>query len=195
MTDHYSMVHVPISPTTCFTLFGISELALAVFKRSRGSAQDKDRGSLLLLWGVIGLSIFLAIYLTYAAARFGCAPNAVQYYSGLVLFVCGLVLRWWSIVHLGRFFTVNVAIASDHRVVSDGPYRFVRHPSYSGVFLLFIGLGLLLFNWLSAVILIVPVFLLFLYRMRVEEQALVQALGAPYVDYMARTKRLVPFLY
>lgn len=188
-------MHVPISPTWCFTLFGISELALAIFKRSRGSAKDKDRGSLLLLWGVIGASIFLAIFLSYAAPQFACEPSALEYYGGLVLFACGLVLRWWSIVHLGRFFTVNVAIAADHRVVSDGPYRLVRHPSYSGVFLLFIGLGLLLFNWLSALILVVPVFGLFLYRMRVEEQALVQALGVPYVDYMARTKRIIPFIY
>jgi protein-S-isoprenylcysteine O-methyltransferase Ste14 len=189
------MLYVPISPSWCFTLFGISELALAIFKRSRGTAKDQDRGSLLLLWGVIGLSIFLAIFLTYAAPRFACTPNALQYYCGLVLFLLGIVLRWWAIVHLGRFFTVNVAIATDHRVVSDGPYRLVRHPSYAGIFLLFIGMGLLLFNWLSALVLVVPTFLLFLYRMRVEERALLQALGEPYRAYMARTKRLVPFLY
>jgi protein-S-isoprenylcysteine O-methyltransferase Ste14 len=96
---------------------------------------------------------------------------------------------------LGRFFTVNVAIAKDHRVVSDGPYRFVRHPSYTGALVAFIGLGILVHNWMAALLLVVPITIMFLWRIHIEERALSAALGKAYTDYMARTKRLIPFVY
>ena len=64
-------------------------------------------------------------------------------------FVVGIAIRWYAIVYLGRFFTVNVAIAADHRLIDSGPYRFVRHPSYIGALMAFLGLGLTLGNWVS----------------------------------------------
>ena len=183
------------SPTICFTLFGISELCLAIFKRSGKTTQSRDRGTLGLLWGVIGASIFLAMFIANAAPRYAYAFSGAAYVFGLLLFVAGIALRWWAIVHLGRFFTVNVAIAEDHRVVSDGPYRFVRHPSYAGALLAFLGLGLLVHNWLAALVLLVPIMGMFLWRMDIEERALSAALGEAYSGYMARTKRLIPFVY
>src|SRR5271165_2441425 len=66
--------------------------------------------------------------------------------------IIGMVLRIWSIVHLGKFFTVNVAIQEGQRVIQDGPYRFVRHPSYSGSILAIVGLACLTFNWLVVVL-------------------------------------------
>jgi protein-S-isoprenylcysteine O-methyltransferase len=98
-------------------------------------------------------------------------------------------------VHLGRFFTVNVAIATNHRLIDTGPYRFVRHPSYTGALMAFLGLALCLANWASLVVMVVPVFLVFLWRMHVEEGALLQALGNQYRNYMNRTKRLIPAVY
>ncbi|MGV9011126.1 MAG: methyltransferase family protein [Flavobacteriales bacterium] len=183
------------SPTICFTLFGISELSLAVFKRSGKGTQSQDRGTLGLLWGVIGASIFLAMFIANGAPRYGYAFSGFAYVVGLLLFIAGVALRWWAIVHLGRFFTVDVAIAKDHRVVSDGPYRFIRHPSYTGALLAFIGLGLLVHNWLAALVLLVPITVMFLWRMNIEERALSVALGEVYTGYMANTKRLIPFVY
>jgi len=182
------------NPNLFFILLGVSEIALALFKRAK-QGSDKDRGSFVALWGVIGLSIYLAIRFSYTMPRFAVEATVVQYAVGLLLFICGSTLRWWSIIHLGRFFTVNVAIASDHRVVDDGPYTYVRHPSYSGVFLAFIGLGLLLFNWFSLVVLVLPVIIMFLWRMHVEERALLDALGENYAAYMKRTKRIIPCVY
>jgi protein-S-isoprenylcysteine O-methyltransferase Ste14 len=115
-----------------------------------------------------------------------------------VLSELGLTLKKrarYAIVHLGRFFTVNVAISSSHRLIDTGPYRFVRHPSYTGALMAFLGLALCLANWASLVILLVPVFLVFLRRMHVEERALLQAFGDQYRDYMRRTKRLIPAVY
>jgi protein-S-isoprenylcysteine O-methyltransferase len=90
---------------------------------------------------------------------------------------------------------VAVAIAADHRLIDTGPYRFVRHPSYTGALMAFLGLALCLANWASRVVMVVPVFLVFLRRMQVEEGALLQALGDQYREYMNRTKRLIPAVY
>lgn len=115
--------------------------------------------------------------------------------SALLFFVPGLALRWWAIVVLGRFFTVDVTIEKDHEVVEAGPYQWVRHPSYTGVLLAFFGLALSLHNLLSIFLIMVPITVALLHRMNVEEQALLRALGERYASYMARTKRLLPFLY
>jgi protein-S-isoprenylcysteine O-methyltransferase len=177
-------------------IYVLSELGLALKKRANAEgARGRDQGSLRLLWIVISISIFLSFNIAYAfpAAHMGAAPALC--YLGVVLFLAGLVLRWYSIIHLGRFFTVNVAIAADHRLIDTGPYRFVRHPSYTGALLAFLGLGLCLDNWASLVVMIIPVVLVFLRRMQVEEAALLQGLGEPYRSYMSRTKRLIPSIY
>jgi protein-S-isoprenylcysteine O-methyltransferase len=125
-------------------------------------------------------------------ARLG-GQNAA--WIGLLLFVTGILLRWYSIIHLGRFFTVDVAISAEHRVIDSGPYRFVRHPSYTGALIAFIGVGLYVRNWISLLLLILPITAAFLWRIRIEEQALIAGLGEDYRRYAARTKRLIPFLY
>jgi protein-S-isoprenylcysteine O-methyltransferase len=116
-------------------------------------------------------------------------------FSGVALFVTGLLLRWWAIVTLGRFFTVDVTIELDHQLIDRGPFRVVRHPSYTGVLLAFVGLALTLGNWVALLVILVPIGAAFVHRMNVEENALSNALGREYTDYMRHTKRLVPFIY
>jgi protein-S-isoprenylcysteine O-methyltransferase Ste14 len=177
-------------------IYVLSELGLTVKKRAKAAeTRDGDRGSLRLLWIVILACVTLAFNLAYLfpAASMGTAP-ALRF-LGIAIFVAGLSIRWHAIVHLGRFFTVNVAIATDHRLIDTGPYRFVRHPSYTGALMAFLGLALCLANWASLVVMVVPVFLVFLRRMQVEEGALLAALGNQYRDYMNRTKRLIPAVY
>jgi protein-S-isoprenylcysteine O-methyltransferase len=176
--------------------FLVSESGLAIFKRAgRQGSRAADQGSLRLLWTVIALSVFLAFVLARAlpAANFGPAP--VYPKLGAAIFVVGIAIRWYAIVYLGRFFTVNVAIAADHRLIDSGPYRFVRHPSYTGALMAFLGLGLTLGNWVSLAMLLAPTLLVFQRRMNVEESALIQAFGSRYQDYMRRTKRLLPGIY
>ena len=111
------------------------------------------------------------------------------------MFAAGLALRWYAILYLGRFFTVNVAISRDHRLIDTGPYRLIRHPSYTGALMAFLGLGVCIGNWASLAAMLIPTLLVFSWRIRVEEQALMAALGEPYRIYMQRTKRLVPAIY
>jgi protein-S-isoprenylcysteine O-methyltransferase len=111
------------------------------------------------------------------------------------MFIFGIVLRWFAILYLGRFFTVNVAIHADHQVVDSGPYRFIRHPSYTGGLLTAVGFSMTLNNWGSFVIIVLPCVAVTLWRIHLEEQALRAALGERYSSYMWRTRRLIPFIY
>ncbi len=172
-----------------------SELLLSATRRSRGSGVRQDRSTLRVLWLVIILSVAAGLYVAFHW-RVAALPRAFSWQlSGLLLFVLGLVLRWWAIITLGRFFTVDVQIAKDHHVVERGPFRVVRHPSYTGVLVAFLGFTFSLGNWAAMLVILVPIFAAFLRRMNVEEQALSYALGEEYVSYMRRTKRLVPFIY
>jgi protein-S-isoprenylcysteine O-methyltransferase Ste14 len=115
--------------------------------------------------------------------------------AGIVVFLLGASLRWWAIFTLGRYFTADVAVRSTQSLVQSGPYRLLRHPSYTAILIMLLGVGMVLANWASIATLLTTGLIGLLYRVGVEERALVEALGRPYVDYMRHTKRLIPFLF
>ena len=184
-----------VSPHWLGIFYCASEVALSLWKRSSASATSADRGSIRLLWIVILLSVTATMFIEPITPW--AASVALHQWRPLwfVLFTLSIVLRWWSIAHLGRFFTVDVAIARDQHVVDDGPYRFVRHPSYTGALGAFLFYGLARAHWLAAATLVVPITIAFLRRISIEEAALRDGLGAPYREYCTRTKRLIPFVY
>jgi len=160
--------------------------------RRRGTRIKKeDGGSHLLLW----MSIFVSIIIAFSLAGSGIAmlPSWV-YYPGIVLMVSGIVLRQWSIAVLGQFFSGTVGIQEGQKVVDTGPYRLVRHPSYTGALLIFVGLGLAVQSWGAVLVLLMLFGVAYGYRVYVEEQVLVSELGDEYVKYSKRTKRLIPYV-
>lgn len=170
------------------------EIWLVVFRRSGASASRKDVGTLKRLNLVIYASVTAAGLLGAGApGRVGLPVSAL--WAGLALIVAGVALRIWAIRSLRRFFTVDVAIHPDHRVVQAGPYSRVRHPAYSGVLLSFVGLAICMSNWISAVVLLGPIVAVFLHRVHVEERALTEALPSEYPAYSRQTARLVPGIY
>jgi protein-S-isoprenylcysteine O-methyltransferase len=182
-------------PALLGAIYGLSEIGLAIARRSKSPATSRDRYSLILLWVVILISVGSAVSAArgYPAATLPLRP--LFYFVGLAVFVGGIILRWYSIVCLGRFFTVDVSIAKQHHLIDSGPYRFIRHPSYTGALLGFVGFGLCLGNWLSILLVTLPILGAFLWRIRIEERALVEALGDDYLAYIGRTNRLIPFVY
>ena len=170
----------------------LSELALALWKRSRTNATSHDSGSLGRIWLVNTVAITLAVTAAYRVHDWYLPINR---HTTFAMMWAGLIFRWYAIIHLGRFFTTNVAIASDQHVVDTGPYRFIRHPSYTGVMIVLLGLGLSLGNWVSLLLVVIPCYAVLLWRIRIEEQTLLAGLGEPYRNYMQRTRRLVPFIY
>jgi protein-S-isoprenylcysteine O-methyltransferase len=177
-------------------IYFMSEWALIISKRAKsGAGGSQDRGSFGVLLVVIWISIAIAYQFEFAVPQTGWRPIPWIIGLGVAVMIAGLAIRWYSIIYLGRLFTVNVAIAADHQLIDTGPYRRVRHPSYTAALLAFLGLGICMQNWASLLILMTGTSAAFLYRMRVEEAALTGAFGARYQLYMQHTARLVPGLY
>jgi protein-S-isoprenylcysteine O-methyltransferase len=187
-------MQIPI-PALLGMAYGVSEAGLAVLKRSRDDSVDADSATLRILWITIVLAVTAGILTSIHLPAAAMPAARGVFWLGCTVFGLGLVLRWYSIIYLGRFFTVNVAIHSGHEIIDTGPYKHIRHPSYTGALLAFLGLALSLTNWVSLALVMVPIVLAFSRRISIEETALASALGSPYINYMRRTKRLAPFVY
>ncbi len=173
-----------------------SEILVAIVTRTRHSGgKVQDRGSLILLWIVIFSSITACQWISEATppSMFGGA-RALKI-AGVIVLIVALAIRWTAIFTLGKSFSANVAIQHSQQIVRSGLYRFIRHPSYLGLLLAFLAVGLHSRNWISfAIVLVLPTIAL-LYRIHVEEAALSQAFGEDYAAYSKTTKRLVPGVY
>jgi len=159
------------------------------------AAHQQDRGSMYVLTAtlIMGLFVGFALALKWQAAAIPWLRPQITI-AGIALTLLGFALRWWSIFTLGRYFTLDVAVRSTQTVIQSGPYRFVRHPSYTGILLIILGMALALANWASLVVILIGCLSGLLYRVRIEERALIDALGQPYVEYMRHTKRFIPFI-
>lgn len=187
-----------IAPAAIFavTTYTLSEAVLALRRRAAKGSAGGDQGSLPLLWLSGVASIFIAFAISGPPAAIGDVPLLRQIPAiGLGVFFAGLSVRWYAIRYLGPFFTVDVAIVKDHRLVDTGPYRWLRHPSYSGLLLEVAGLGLCLGNVWSLLIVVAVSLISLLWRIGIEEQTLRAAFGPAYETYAARTKRLVPYVF
>jgi protein-S-isoprenylcysteine O-methyltransferase Ste14 len=144
---------------------------------------------------LISMSIVVSFFVAYSFALLGIAllPSWV-FYLGIVVFILGIVVRQWSIAVLGRFFSGTVGIQEGQKVVDRGPYRLVRHPSYTGILLTLVGLGLAFQSWAAVFVLLLLFSLAYGYRISVEEKILTLELGEEYIEYSKRTKRLIPYL-
>jgi len=171
----------------------VSELVVLRPARDR-SGSNVDRRSMLLL----ASSNMLAPALSIACYFFGIAgaglPPPVQF-IGVSLMIVGFSMRWSGMWTLRKFFSANVAVQKDQRLVIRGPYRLVRHPGYFGGWLGFTGLGLALNNWIAVALLGVLTVPAFLYRISVEEQVLRAAFSNDYIDYSARVKKFIPLVW
>lgn len=172
-----------------------SEFFLASRRRHLpAGAIDYDSGSKWWLigsvWASVGIGIWVAVLVPGAAIS---SERIPVFILGLVLMLAGMALRWYSIRVLGTSFTCEVSTRPGQEVVQAGPYRWIRHPSYTGGLITVLGVLMCCLNWLSFAALAVTL-AGYGYRIRIEERALSRDLGAAYVEYMRRTKRLFPFL-
>jgi protein-S-isoprenylcysteine O-methyltransferase Ste14 len=122
-------------------------------------------------------------------------PGASAFALGMVMLLAGIGLRAWSFRTLGQYFTFTVKVPPDQTVVSDGPYRLLRHPSYTGLMLITIGIGLASANWLALTVATAIWLAMILWRIRIEENAVLDTLGDSYRTYAADHKRLVPLVW
>jgi protein-S-isoprenylcysteine O-methyltransferase Ste14 len=157
--------------------------------------KSPDRGSLMVLWVVIFCSIFAASWIAAAHSSTVISDADWMRPAALVVLAVGLAIRVTAIYTLGRSFTANVNVSDTQKLHEVGLFRYMRHPSYAGMLLIFTALGLRMQNWLSLLLTVVPPVCALLYRIHVEEAALTRAFGDQYVSYSERTKRLIPGIY
>ncbi|HTP57332.1 MAG TPA: isoprenylcysteine carboxylmethyltransferase family protein [Spirochaetia bacterium] len=141
-------------------------------------------------WIILALSVpadFLAIGSLVPGLLFNCA--------GILLMLCGLAIRAIAARTLGRYYSRTLRVKDDHRVVSEGIYRLVRHPGYLGVILMFLGAALAVANFIALALIALLIISAYMKRMAVEERMLMSTLGTEYAQYVGRTRRLIPFLY
>jgi protein-S-isoprenylcysteine O-methyltransferase Ste14 len=175
-----------------FPEFGIV-LRARKAERTRGVSQDARSLQVVIFGQWVGLAAAFPLALI---PRFAFSPGARigAVWAGTALLVAGSLLRRHCWRMLGAYFTGNVQTVSAQSVVDRGAYRYVRHPSYTAGIMMFLGIGIALGSWLSALVTFLASAGVYMYRVRVEERALVEAIGQPYLDYMKSRKRFLPFI-
>jgi protein-S-isoprenylcysteine O-methyltransferase Ste14 len=187
---HTNIVILIISSTVWLIVEGI--LILRDKNNSKGSTKIDKRTRLFnTISTLIALSspVFLVLL---PSLNFSEKEIPAVTIVGTLMVCFGFILRHWSINVLGKYFRTTVEIENGQTIIQKGPYRFIRHPSYSGIILFCIGYGIISQNWLSLIICIVFPTSALLYRITVEEKAFVKELGLPYIEYQSRTKKLIP---
>jgi protein-S-isoprenylcysteine O-methyltransferase Ste14 len=160
----------------------------------RPGATQVDQGSLnFVRLCAVAAAVVAALVARVPATAMPEGP--VTFGAGLAIAWAGIGLRFWSFRTLGRYFTFTVQTSADQPVIATGPYRFVRHPSYTGIMLALIGVGTTYGNWLSVAAFAGFLLIGFVNRIHVEEAALSATLGDAYTSYASGRKRLVPLVW
>jgi protein-S-isoprenylcysteine O-methyltransferase Ste14 len=173
-----------------------SEVLIAVATRTgKSGGKIRDRGSQLILWIMIVISVTACAWLgrIMAANMFGGAAWLKA--ASVAVLAAALAIRWTALFTLGKSFSANVAIRESQKMVRSGLYRVLRHPSYLGLLMVFVAIGIHSRNWISLVVAVAPTTAALIDRIQVEEQALQEAFGEEYAQYRRVTKRLVPGVY
>lgn len=176
-------------------LYGFFEVFMNLGQKKRSKvASSGDKSSLWLLYCLI--TVGYAMSFSIGATKMGRIYLWNTFFGiGMVLVVAGLMIRVHSILTLKQFFTYSVAKVEDQKIIETGLYKFIRHPGYLGQWVIFIGISIATSNWLSVLAMLIPITIGYIYRIQVEERFMAEQMGADYLNYQVRTKRIIPRLY
>jgi protein-S-isoprenylcysteine O-methyltransferase Ste14 len=176
-------------------IYGLFEIFMSM--RNQDTRKISERGDKGSIWLLI-VSISLGYWLSFlaASAKLGRIYHWNTFFvSGSLLVLAGLILRVSSILKLRQQFTFTVAKIENHELIETGFYKVIRHPGYLGQLIIFLGTSVCLSNWLSILLMIIPVLTAYLIRINVEEKFMVKQMGQRYLDYQTRTEKLIPRVY
>jgi protein-S-isoprenylcysteine O-methyltransferase Ste14 len=178
------------------------EIALLVRDRRRGTGgTGADRGTravnfILIIAAVVAADVIASVSGSRSPLWLtGAGAHGWPVIAGLVIIWAGMAIRIWAVGTLGRAFRTTVEVDQGQAVVTRGPYRWVRHPSYTGLLLIAAGFGLAFSTWPGLVLCIVLPAAALRYRIKVEEAELTRVLGEGYRSYQQQTRRLLPGLW
>ncbi len=179
----------------CYAFWLCTELYLNRYARSsKGDRHIDNDNTLTLLWvcivSVVVIGVLLSFYTNIVIFQ-----NSKYSNIGLILMLSGITFRLLAVKQLGAYFTVDVAIRQNHKLLQTGLYAVLRHPSYTGLLITILGFGISLNNYISLILIFLTAFLAFNNRIIIEEGILLSQFGDEYIQYKSKTKRLFPFIY
>lgn len=177
-------------------LWVISELCIFILS---GQSDKKDHNAAkhdrMSISGIMAANIISCLIALFGTQHLQIAIPAATAWAGIVIFFFGVILRAYSVWILKKYFTVSVEIKTDHNIIRRGPYRYLRHPSYSGSVLSLFGMQMGIRNPVGLIVTLIIAVFAYSYRIRVEEAVMEENFGAEYEDYKKKTKRLIPFVF
>lgn len=162
---------------------------------TKNDSEDRGSRNSIIFWWSFGivLGIFAIPNLLPGLIIHG--NSTLIFSTGIILILAGIILRFRSVRKLGRFFHSKIVIQEKHELIKDGPYKYLRNPSYTGTLISFIGFGIGIGNWLSLIILFFSGLVSFARRILFENQALSKKFGNEYEEYTKKTWALIPFIW
>lgn len=176
-------------------LYGLFEIFMS--RRQRDKRTISKTGDKWSVW-IITISISIGYWFSFilASTKIGRIYHwDLLFAIGFILILVGLIIRVKSILTLKQQFTYTVTKIENHELINSGLYKNIRHPGYLGQLIIFLGISTALSNWISILLMIIPVSLGYIYRINVEEKFMIEQMGQKYIDYQKRTKKLIPWIY
>ena len=169
-----------------------------LLRRSEGARSFRggpyDRGNMILVGSATGIGLWLPLMMVLL----GITPYPISLADGVValtVMVLGVGIRVWAAITLGAYYTTTLMTTEGQKVVTSGPYAFIRHPGYLGEIMIWTGFAAVSSNLVLFFLLPAMFVTVYLYRISSEERMLVKELGDDYVRYQDRTRRLIPLVY
>lgn len=187
-----------ISSVISFTIAAVGFIAIEVYliiRQRKRVDKTKDGNSNRILDRAINAAILIGIMFFFHHVIALPGKTEIDMLCGSIIMWTGLMIRIWAILKLGEHFTTIVMVGKDHKLITEGPYRYVRHPAYLGSILVFLGFGVAMGSLIGLILILTIIFYGYLQRINVEERVMASAFGDRYFEFMRRTKRIIPYIY
>lgn len=192
----YTYLDIPVlGPMFLLTIFFLLIFEIFLIIRDYNFKIEQDQGSRKKIYLLITMGILVGFLSLNFSSLLWSGDPSTRLKIGLLLIWCGITVRLWAMITLGKFFHTVIVFQSGQRILECGLYRYIRHPSYLGAFILMVGIAILFGNWIGFCGLIFFVSIGLFWRMDIEEKYLISQFGEEYISYMKRTVRLIPKIY
>jgi protein-S-isoprenylcysteine O-methyltransferase Ste14 len=192
-TSNYASIVFVVAIICFFIAEQIGGVIIPIIRRGGALVQRKKGNAVSNIMVYVGWMVVLTVSAVFGKDGIAFLPDWM-YLVGIVFMFGGIVLRQWAISVLGRYFSRVIGVQKEQKVVDSGPYSLIRHPSYTGALIFYVGMGLSMQSWAAALVAVIVFGIVYGYRIFAEEKVLINELGNNYVEYKKRTKRIIPFI-
>ena len=175
------------------------EVVMIFLNRNKNKGEELDKLNGVLVWIINTTSVIVGVIIAVnnKPNGFGSYEShaAIANSIGLVLLLFGIIIRWIAIMTLNANFSYTITIRDKHELIQSGIYQIIRHPSYTGFILSFLGISITLLNWVTVLVIIIPAVCVFSNRIKLEEKILNNHFGEIYLNYTDKTYKLFPYIF